>query len=440
MAAPYRKKRAVRIAVAARSLPPGMPRHRPSDSGRTGLNGLNFFMAAVQAGFGPFIAVFLTERGWTQADIGFALSVGTLAALVSQLPAGVLVDHLHSKQLAAAIALVMLAVSALALALWPAPGPVLASQALHGFASCMLGPAVAALTLAVYGHAGLGESLGLNARFASIGNAVASGVMGVCGTYVSERGVLLLAAALTVPALLALGRVGRDEHAPVDPGTSHPAMLPPRERRQLPHRSWHVFLDPRLLDFTACAALFFLGSAAMLPLVATEMTRRIGSLAALVIAALVIVPQIVMAWFSPALGRIAEHWGRVPVLLLGFMVLPVRGLLFAGVTSPYLLVPIQALDGVSAAVFGVMVPLVAADLARRSGYLNLSMGVVNLGIALGATFSTTLAGLIGDHWGNRVAFLGLAGAGALATLVLWLFMPETRPEPSPAPQTPLLPA
>ena len=439
MATSHRKKRLVRVAMAARSLPPGLQVHRASEHGRGGLKQLNFFVASVQAGFGPFIAVFLTRQGWTQGDIGFALSVDTFAAMASQLPAGALVDRLRSKRLAAMIALLAIGASALALALWPVRAPVLASEALHGFASCMLGPAIAALTLAVYGHAGLGESFGQNARFASIGNAVAASVMGVFGTYVSSRAVLLLTAALTVPALLALARLGPAEHAPVDPETSHAAMLPPHERRKRPHRSWHVFADRRLLAFAACAALFFLGSAAMLPLAAGEMTKQIGSSAALLIAALIVVPQFVVAGFSPAIGRFAEHWGRLPVLLVGFVALPVRGLLFAGVTSPYLLIPIQALDGVSGAVFGVMVPLVAADLSRKGGHLNLSMAVISLGIGLGATFSTALAGMIGDHWGNRVAFLGLAGAGAVAALMLWLVMPETRPEPT-AESSAMLPA
>jgi MFS family permease len=384
-------------------------------------------MAAMQAGFGPFIAVFLSQQGWTEAGIGAALSVGTVAAMASQLPAGALVDQLHHKRNAAAIGLAATAASALILAAWPARMAVMAAEVLHGFAACVLGPAVAALTLAVFGEAGFGEVLGQNARYASIGNAAASAAMGACATYVSGRAVLVLAAVLAVPALLMLPALGPGEHAPVDHDLSHPAMLHPRVRSSRAHRSWHVFATPRLLIFAACAALFFVGSAAMLALVASRTTRELGAGAGLVIAALVIVPQGVVAWLSPAVGKLAEHWGRRPVLLLGFAALPLRGLLFAGIANPYLLIPVQALDGISGAVFGVMVPLVAADLSRRNGYLNLSMGVINLGIGCGAALSTLLAGWIGDHLGNRVAFLGLAATGFAATSLLWLAMPETRP-------------
>ena len=437
MESPQGKRRPIRarIPAATRLVAGRTPRERPrpvaprpvSPGARRGLYGLNFFMAAVQAGFGPFIAVFLTQQGWTQADIGVALSVGTVAVMASQLPAGALVDHFHHKRNAAAIALLATAASALLLAAWPAPGPVMAAEVLHGFAACMLGPAVAALTLSVFGESGYGEVLGQNARYASIGNAVASAAMGAFASYISDRSVLLLAAALAVPAISALRVVEPADHAPVDPDRSHPAMLPRQIRKSRSHRSWHVFANRELLIFAGCAALFFLGSAAMLTLVATRTTREIGAGTGLVIAALVIVPQAVVALLSPAIGRLAEQWGRIPVLLLGFVALPVRGLLFAAIANPYLLIPVQALDGISGAVFGVLVPLVAADLSRRNGYLTLSMGVINFGIACGAALSVVLAGWIGDHLGNRVAFLGLAGTGAAATLLLWLAMPETRP-------------
>lgn len=450
MESPQGKRRRIRTRIpaatrleakrAARQRPRAVPAHPVSPAARRNIYGLNFFTAAVQAGFGPFIAVFLTEQGWNQADIGAALSVGTVAAMACQLPAGWLVDHFHRKRNAAAIGLALTAASALILAAWPVRGPVMAAEALHGLAACMLGPAVAALTLAVFGEGGYGAALGQNARYASIGNAVASAVMGACASYLSSRAVLLLAAALAVPPLLMLLEIGPGHHAPVDHDRCHPALLPPPVRKSRAHRGWHVFGNAHLLAFAACAALFFLGSAAMLPLVASRTTHELGGGAGLVIAALVIVPQIVVAWVSPAIGGLAEHWGRLPVLLLGFAALPLRGLLFAGIANPYVLIPVQALDGVSAAVFGVMVPLVAADLSRRNGYLTLSMAVINLGIGLGAALSTVLAGWIGDHLGDRVAFLGLAATGVAAALLLWLAMPETRPVAESTPRQSSAPA
>jgi MFS family permease len=145
-----------------------------------------------------------------------------------------------------------------------------------------------------------------------------------------------------------------------------------------------------------------------------------------------VVPQVLVAALSPWVGRAAERFGRRPVLLLGFAALPVRGLLLATTPAPALLVPIQALDGVSAAVFGVMLPLVAADITRRSGHFNLAMSAVGLAAGLGATISTLAAGTAADAFGSRAAFLGLSLCGALAVAVVWFAMPETRPAVSDA--------
>src|SRR5580698_528086 len=78
-----------------------------------GLDGLNLFVANIQTGFGPFIAVYLTTRGWTQGEIGLALTVGTVAAMASQIPAGALVDAIGSKAAVALFSLLAFAASAL---------------------------------------------------------------------------------------------------------------------------------------------------------------------------------------------------------------------------------------------------------------------------------------------------------------------------------------
>lgn len=181
-----------------------------------------------------------------------------------------------------------------------------------------------------------------------------------------------------------------------------------------------------MLIFAACVVLFHLSNAAMLNLAAGEVTAGMGENVQLVIAACIIVPQAIVAMLSPWVGRSAQRWGRRPILLLGFAALPLRALLFAGVSSPYLLVPVQMLDGISAAVFGVMLPLIAADVAGGKGRYNLCIGLFGLAAGVGATLSTALAGFAADHFGNAMSFFGLAAAGALATLLVWFAMPETR--------------
>ena len=146
-----------------------------------GLDWLNFFVANFQTGFGPFISVYLTGVGWTQGAIGSALSAGTVAGMVGQVPAGALVDAMRSKRAAAAAAIVAIIASALSIALWPAFLPIALAEILHAFASSVLGPAIAALSLALVGRAAFGERLGRNARYLAIGNAFAAGLMGTFG-------------------------------------------------------------------------------------------------------------------------------------------------------------------------------------------------------------------------------------------------------------------
>ena len=384
------------------------------------LDALNALVASSQTGFGAFIAVYLTAQAWTQADIGEALSLGTVVAMLSQLPAGALVDAMRSKRLAIAMGGTAVAASALLFAASSAWLAVLGAEVLHGFASCMIGPAIAAVSLELTGWAGLGVQLGRNARFSSIGSAVAAVVLGAVGTYLSGAGVFWATAVLMALGLLTLRSLPPPA---VELRSAHIAA----ETRGLPGAIW-ALLDRRLLVFAACVMLFHLSNAAMLPIVANEVTRSTGARANLVIAACVVVPQAIVAGLSPLVGRTAGSWGRRPLLLLGFAALPVRGVLLSIDANPVYLVLMQALDGVSAAVFGVLLPLVAADLTRGTRHFNLCMGLLGLAVGAGATLSTLAAGLVADRFGNGPALLALASVGAAAVLGL-LALPETRETP-----------
>jgi MFS family permease len=168
----------------------------------------------------------------------------------------------------------------------------------------------------------------------------------------------------------------------------------------------------------------------MLPIMAGVVTTRSPQWAPVLIAACIIVPQAIVALMSPSVGRKAQLWGRRPLLLLGFAALAIRGLLFATVTDPYLLVAVQLFDGITAAVFSVMIPLIVADVAFGSGHFNLAQGVVGTATGIGASLSTVLAGYVSDKLGSSTAFLGLACVAAFGLALIWLVMPETRRSPA----------
>jgi MFS family permease len=389
-----------------------------------GLDWLNFFTANLQTAFGPFVAVYLTQQAWTQADIGLALGVGSIAAMAAQVPAGALVDAIARKARAAGAAILAIIAGALTLALAPTMLPVLAAEISHAFASCMLTPAIAAISLGVAGErpGAAGVRLGRNARFASIGNGTAAGLMAIVGWRLGPRAVFLLGAALAVPGLLALRGVAERPAAGggIHADAQRPNLWP----------SLALLRDVRLRWFAACCALFHLSNAFMLPLAAGAATASLGNSATLVIGACIVGPQIVVAALSPSVGRGAERWGRRPVLVAGMLALPLRGLALAAVVGSdvlpaWLLIPVQLLDGVSGAVFGVLMPLVASDITRRTGRFNLCMGVLGLAVGAAAALSSLAGGWLAAR-SMRWALVALAGAGGAGAIVAWL-MPETRP-------------
>jgi MFS family permease len=399
---------------------------------RYGLNGLNFFTAAAQTGFGAYVAVWLTQQGWSQTSVGLALSIGTGAALLGQLPGGVLIDAVHHKRNTTAIALVVLGISALLLALPPTLVTVWSAQILHALASCVITPAIAAITLSLVGYAGFSEQLGVNTRYASLGNGLAAAGLGAAAWMVSDRAVFVATAILVVPTLLALFAIRSADRLP--PNDEHPALQHPKQRKYWP---WHIFGEPALHVFAICTVLFHLSNTAMLPLALNVLTQR-GQGNGVIVSAAIVVPQIIMAVLAPWAGSIAQKFGRRPVILVGFAALPVRALLFATGPGPLPLLAIQTLDAISGIMFGLMPPLIAADLTRRNGYLNLAIGSLGLAAGLGATFSTIVAGWMADRFGADVAFMGLAAAGAGAWAVAFIAMPETRPGHISHTQTPAM--
>jgi MFS family permease len=389
----------------------------PAKRSQRALDWLTFFAADVQTGFGPFIAVYLTARSWTATEIGFALSVGTFAAMLSQLPAGALVDATPHKRVAALAALIAIALSALLLALWPSRWPVLASEVLHGFASCVLVPALAAISLAMVGRKDLSKRLGRNGRYASLGNAAAAALLGLTGAYVSGAAVFWLTAALTLPAAACLLAI-RPEDLREGVRKIHGSGSGEGGLRKL-------MAQPGILVFAACCCLFTLSNAAMLPLASAGMAHAAGERANLTVAAGLIVSQCVVAAISPWIGQLADIRGRRFLLLAGLAVLPVRGMVLAIVEGQTALLAAQALDGLTAGVFGVLIPLVAADLTRGTNRFNLCMGLFGLAVNIGATVSTTAAGAIAATFGYWIAFAALAAVGLLTLAMALFLMPET---------------
>jgi MFS family permease len=387
------------------------------------LDWLNFFLAALLAGFGPFVAVYLAERGWAPADVGFVLTAGGLAGLLVQVPAGELIDMAKSKRAIVGAGVGAVAVGLLILGLRPDFPSVFVAAVVQGIAGSVLGPGIAAISLGLVKQDGFAERLGRNQRFASLGGLTVAAMMGLTGYLFSIRAIFFASAALLLPVLVTLIRIrATDIHYGRSCGASNSDVKgAPRVSRIV------LFKDHRLFVFATCVLLFQLANASILPLLGERLEHAEGQRSSLVVSALILVPQIVVAALAPWVGRAADSWGRRPLLLLGLGVVPIRSTLFALTADPALSVAIQVLDGLSGATLGVLTTLVIADLTKGTGRFNLAQAIVATLSAVGASISTSMSGLVVNRFGEMAGFLGVTSIGLIAAAILLLFMPETKP-------------
>jgi MFS family permease len=395
---------------------------QPSIRSQRGLDWFAFFLADIQTGWGPFVAAYLTSNSWTQLDIGLILTFGTLATMLLQIPVGALVDYVPAKRLLAAMAVAAISASALMLAFWPVFSIVLLAKLLHATASCLAGPVLAAISLGLVGYAQLGVRLGRNARFLSLGNAIAAGMMGAVAHYYSNQAIFFLTAALAVPALFALAQIRASD---IDPELARGGL------RKGESEAWSkafasIARSRGLMIFALVVVLFQLSNAALLPIMAGSLTMREPQWATAVIAICILGPQFVVAAIAPWVGRAAQRWGRRPLLALCFVPLCIRSAVFAVSTDVPAIVAVQLLDGISAAALGVLVPLIVADTTRGTGHFNFAQGVVGVAVGIGAALSTTTAGYVADVFGDAAAFVLLGSFGALGLFLVLALMPETR--------------
>jgi MFS family permease len=396
----------------------------PSNVSLSGLDGVNFVIAGMLAGFGPYVAAYLAAQGWTPQNIGFVLTASGLAGLLSQVPGGELLDVVRAKRAFVAAGATIVAVSAIIISFAPSFPLVSTALVLQGITGGFIGPAIAAISLGLVGHAALPDRLGRNQRFASTGSLLAAALMGLIGYLLSYQAIFLTVAALALPLFVALARIratdihfGRACGAP----DHHLPSQPARTSRE------SLWMSPGLMTFAICLFLFQLANASLLPLVVEDLVYKGEKSSSLIVSALIVVPQIVVALMAPWVGRQAKSWGRLPLLVIGFAALPVRALLFALPIDSPLLVVFQLLDGISGAVVGVLTPLVIADMTSGTGRFNLAQGIVGTVSGIGASLSTTLFGLVAVSFGRTGVFLSIAAVGLLAAMTLWLLMPETRP-------------
>ncbi|PKA73035.1 putative MFS family arabinose efflux permease [Pseudomonas baetica] len=386
------------------------------------LDSLNFFLADVRDGLGPYLAIYLLAvHHWDPASIGVVMTIAGVAALITQTPAGALVDSTRAKRALIAIAALLVTGSCLALPFVTSFSLVALTQALSAAAASIFAPAISAITLGMTGPRAFTRRTGRNETFNHAGNACAALLAGLFAYLFGPVAVFYLMAAMALASVIAINFVSAQA---IDHELAR-GLEPANAGHGQPSGFSVLLTNKSLLLFAVCCALFHLANAAMLPLVGQKLAQTNLQMATPLTSACIVAAQLVMVPAALLVGAKADVWGRKPLLLAGFVILPIRGVLYTLSDDPYWLVAVQMLDGVGAGLFGALFPVMVKDLTHGTGHFNISLGALTTVFGLGAALSNGLAGFVVQGAGYSAAFLTLAAIAALAVILLWVGVPET---------------
>lgn len=385
------------------------------------LDWLNILLSDVRYGLGAYMGVYLlTEHGWDPASIGFALSMGGMAGLLSQTPIGLLVDHIRVKRQLLAAAVLVVTATCLFIPLAPQFWPVAAAGVVGALAGTSIAPTLAAISLGMVGPERFARRAGRNEAMFHLGNA---------GVNIA---ILLTAPFLGTPVLFWLmGLTGLASAvmalALPERAINHDVARGLRPGQAQSGSTWRLLRHSRpLLIFALCGALFHMANGSMLALVAQKLAVQNIGWGITLTAACAIAAQTVMVPTAALCAARADRWGRRPLLILAFAALALRGVLYTVWDHPAWLVGVQMLDGIGAGIIGALFPVVIADLTRGSGHFAGAQGAIGTVHGLGGIVGGTLSGVVVVAAGYDVAFLALAAIAMLGGLLCWAAMPETK--------------
>lgn len=398
----------------------------PSKRSLRGLDGLNFLMADVRDGLGPYLSVYLKgSLNWSASDIGIAMASSSIAAALFQIPAGLLVDAMRAKRFLVAGSGLAVALGCVLIALFPGLAAIVAAQVMIGAASAIIPPALAAISLGLVGHKRIDARISRNESFNHAGNFAAAVLAGTLGQWLGYNWIFYLVCAFAIASTAVVNLINSRE-IDHDLARGGEESDPETGAVHKPLPLGKLFARTDFLVFLIAVVLFHFGNAAMLPMAGQVLAQTHPGSDTIALSACIIAAQLVMIGIAWAVGQAtAAGYGRKAIFLVALAVLPVRGVLFSLTTNPVAVVAIQLLDGVAAGIFGVIAILIASDLMRGTGRFNLAQGLVALAIGLGAGLSNLVSGFIVQAFGYTAGFLSLAAIAVVALVFFVAFMPET---------------
>ena len=391
------------------------------------LLGVNFFAGDVVAGLGPYLAIYLLSAyHWKPGGIGMALAAGSIATVLVQTPAGAIIDATRRKRAILAVSSVVVGVSAtLIVVSADPPWLIYCAQIAIGIACAFLAPAIAAVTMGIVGPDRFTAQSSANQAWNHAGNVFGAAVGAGLAIWWLPDGVFWLIAAMACGMLASVAMIDRKA---IDHDVARGGLEGSGPDRGHAEGIASLLSDRRLLVFAASVVIFHFANAAMLPLVSQQLA--LGSDTGMGFAftsACIIAAQFFMIPMALLCGARADIWGRKPLFLAAFMILPIRGLLYTLSDDSYYLIAVQSLDGLANGIFGMIFLLILADVTHGTGRFNAAQGALTTLIGLGATFSNLVAGWIVQLAGYSAGFLFLAGVAVIGTLLFGFAMPETAP-------------
>ena len=385
---------------------------------------INFLLADVRGGLGPYVGIFLLGQAhWDQAAIGLVLTVSGLIGISLHAPIGVFIDATSHKRALLIGGIGALAGAAIAIVEAPTIPVVLAADTIMAVLGAVFAPTVAAITVGLMARQDLARRLARNAACDRAGNIFAAALAGFVGWAWSLEAVFYLVpafAVLTAAAILSIPAAAID-HQRARGLDASPDAHPQKE-------SWRAMLRHRpLLVLAGGMALFHFANAPILLLLGLELEQRGAGTVSLYLSSAIVAAQLVSIPVALLVGTLADRWGRKPLLLMGFAALPIRLLLYALTDHPGWIVAGQLLDGLSLGTLDALLALVLADLMRGTGRYNAARGVVGTVQGIGGSASNVVAGLLVVSTGYATAFAVLAGIAVAALFLVLLALPETRP-------------
>ena len=421
---------------------------------------LNFFVADVRDGLGPFLGVFLLQNGFGESRVGLIGTISHIIALSLGVPCGILVDKTtRKKELIGAFIALIIAFCALNY-LFPSFIFTLIAQGLVALSGVFLAPAFAALTLGIVGVRDYPLQTARNEAYKHAGTAFGAALSFFFALYFGIVSVFVITAVLGGISLVVLALIKRES---IDDFTARGEIHTEATFEAIdskPTRLIALFTDKRVLFLSVIMFCFHLSNAAMLPLL-SQRAQRLGiDSSGAYAAATILIAQSTMIFVAYLCGRFlrrldshkaglkkSQKTAQNPPQNLAdsiklatnpatkstqdsefklyfwlffacFFALIIRGGVAAHFDSIAAMVVVQILDGVGAGVSGVVLPVVVALILRGSGHINAGLAFALTCGGLGGALSNGIGGYFAQYYGYFSAYLFLGGV-ALCGLALW---------------------